>query len=112
MIYIFIYREREIYRYIDIWILQYIYIYIYIYTRLETLIELKCIISSLSNSDVSIRALRAYPLAEIIQTVPCRAIRGKSSDSRQQYLSQQYPPPPSVCRRCTEGAVNLETSKH
>ena len=24
---------------------------------------------------------------------PCRAIRGKSSDSRQQYLSQQYPPP-------------------
>ena len=33
-----------------------------------------------------------HPLMEIIQTVPCRAIRGKSSDSRQQYLSQQYPP--------------------
>ena len=41
----------------------------------------------------SIRAFRAYPLIEIKQTAPCRAFRGKSSDSRQQYLSQQYPPP-------------------
>ena len=38
-------------------------------------------------------AFRAYPLIEIRQTAPCRAIRRKSSDSRQQYLSQQYPPP-------------------
>ena len=38
-------------------------------------------------------AFRAYPLIEIIRAVRCRAIRGKSSDSRQQHLSQQYPPP-------------------
>ena len=42
---------------------------------------------------MSIRIFRAYPLIEIRQAVPCRAIRGKSSDSRRQYLSQQYPPP-------------------
>ena len=41
-----------------------------------------------SSSNISIRAFRAYPLVEIRQTVPCRAIRGK------QYLSQQYHPPP------------------
>ena len=40
-----------------------------------------------------IRASRVYRLVEIRQTVPCRAIRGKSSDSRRQYISQQYPPP-------------------
>ena len=39
------------------------------------------------------RAFRVCPLVEIRQTAPCQAIRGKSSDSRQQYLSQQYPPP-------------------
>ena len=61
--------------------------------RLEPLIELKSLNSSLSSSNFSIRAFRAYPLIEIRQTAPCRAIRGKSSDSRQQYLSQQYPPP-------------------
>ena len=55
-----------------------------------------------SSSNFSIRAFRAqicqfkffraYPLTEIRQAVPCRAIRGKTSESRQQYLSQQYPP--------------------
>ena len=35
----------------------------------------------------------SFILVEIRQTVPCRAIRGKSSDSRQQYLSPQYSPP-------------------
>ena len=39
-----------------------------------------------SSSNLSIRNFRAYPLIEIRQTVPCRAI------SRQQYL-KQYPPP-------------------
>ena len=57
---------------------------------LEALIELKFITLSFSRSNLSIRA---YPLVAIGQTVPCRAIRGKSSDSRQQYLNQQYPPP-------------------
>ena len=48
-----------------------------------------------SSSSFSIRAFRAFracPLVETRQTAPCRTIRGKSSDSRQQYLSQQYPP--------------------
>ena len=64
--------------------------------RLETLIELTFLNSSFSSSNLSIRAFRAFracPLVEIRQTAPCRAIRSKSSDSRQQYLSQQYPPP-------------------
>ena len=61
-------------------------------TRLETLIELKFLHSSFSSSNLSIRAFRAYPLAESRQTVPCSAIRGKSSDSRQPYLSQEYHP--------------------
>ena len=60
--------------------------------RLETLIELRFLNSSFSSSNFSIRAFRACPLFEIRQTFPCRAIRGKSSDSRQQYLSQQNPP--------------------
>ena len=60
---------------------------------LETLIELKLINSSFSSSNFSIRAFRDCPLIEIRQAVPCRAIRGKSSNSRQQYPSQQYPPP-------------------
>ena len=92
-----------------------IYIYIYIYItrlgprpalredevvgrgdgmiRLETLVELEFLNSSFSSSDFSIRAFRAYPLFELRQQVPGRAIRGKSSDPRQHYLSQQYPPP-------------------
>ena len=61
--------------------------------RLETLIELKLFNSSFSSSNLSIRACRAYPVIEIRQAAPCRENRGKSSDSRQQYLSQQYPPP-------------------
>ena len=61
--------------------------------RLESLIELKFLNLSCSGSNLSFRAVRAYPLFEIRRTAPCRAIRGKSSDSRQQYLSQQYPPP-------------------
>ena len=46
--------------------------------RLETLIDLKFLNSSFSNSNFSIRAFRAYPLIEIRQTVPCRAIRGSN----------------------------------
>ena len=61
--------------------------------RLETLIELKFLNSSFSSPNVSFRAFRACPLIETRQIVPCRAIRGKSSDSRQQYRSQQNPPP-------------------
>ena len=45
-------------------------------TRLEALIELKFINSSLSSSNFEIRAFRAYPLVEVRQTAPCRAIRG------------------------------------
>ena len=46
--------------------------------RLETLIELKFIDSIFSSSNLSILYFRAYPLREIKQTVPCRAIRGNS----------------------------------
>ena len=60
---------------------MYIYIYIYVYTYMHTYIY------------CSIRVVRANPLAEIGRTVSCRAIRGRSSDSRQQYLSRQYPSP-------------------
>ena len=60
--------------------------------RLETLIELKFLNSSFSNLNFSMRAFRAFPLIEIRQTVPCRAIRGKPSDLRQRYLSQQHSP--------------------
>ena len=45
---------------------------------LETLIELKLFNSSFSSSKYWIQAFRAYPLSEIRQTVPCRAIRGSS----------------------------------
>ena len=61
--------------------------------RLETLIELEFVSSSFSSSNFSIRAFRACPLIESREAAPCRAIRGKSSDSRQHHLSQQYPPP-------------------
>ena len=46
-----------------------------------------------SSSNFSIRVFRAYPLIEIRQAVPCRAIRGNSN------LSQQYPPPLLVLPR-------------
>ena len=59
--------------------------------RLE--IELELTNSSFSSLTSRVRASRAFPLSEIRQAAPCRAIRGKSSDSRQQYLGQQYPPP-------------------
>ena len=61
--------------------------------RLETLIELKFLNSICSSSNFSIWAFRASPRVETRQTAPCRAIWGKSSDSRRQYLSQQYPRP-------------------
>ena len=118
-IYIYIYIYVYVYVYMCVCVYIYIYMYVYIYIhiawlrslsshfgiaasqryacryseagmiRLETLIELKFLNSSFSNSTFSIRVVRAYLLTEIIQTAPCRAIRGKSSDSRQQYLSQQ-----------------------
>ena len=46
--------------------------------RLEILVELKLFDSSLSSSNFSISAFRAYPLVETGQTAPCRAIRGNS----------------------------------
>ena len=52
--------------YIYIYVCVYVYIYIYIY--IHTLIEFKFIN----------RAFRAYPLVEIRQTLPRRAIRGNS----------------------------------
>ena len=64
-----------------------------LFIRLETLLELKLINWTCSSLDFSILVFRAYPLVEITQAAHCRAIRGKSSDWRQQYLSQQYPPP-------------------
>ena len=42
------------------------------------LFELKLFNSSCSSSNLSFRVVRAYPLIEIRQTVPCRAIRGNS----------------------------------
>ena len=70
---------------------MYIYIYIYMMGRqaaprrvihmseggmiqLETLVELKSLNSSCS-SNLSVRVVRVYPLIEIWQAVPCRAIR-------------------------------------
>ena len=54
--------------------------------RLETLISLRFLNSNFSSSSLSIRAFRAYPLIEIRQTVPRRAIRG---------ISQSAAPSPS-----------------
>ena len=49
-----------------------------------------------SSSDLSIRVVRAYPLFEVRQTVPCRAIRGSS-------ISVDSAPPPHLTRaRCGE----------
>ena len=81
-------------------------------TRLETLIELNFVNSTFSSSKFSIRALRACPLIEIRQTAPRRprrAIRGKSSDSKQQYLSQQYPAPllTAICSQLSFSEANL-----
>ena len=56
--------------------------------RLETLIELKCLNSSFSSSDLFIRAFRAYPLIEPRQTAPGRAVRGDSIS-----VSSTLPPP-------------------
>ena len=67
--------------------------------RLEALVELRFFKSSFSSSNFSIRAFRACPLAEATQAVPCRAIRGTSSDSRQQHHNQQYPPPLYILQR-------------
>ena len=66
------------------------------------LIELKFLNASFSSSGCSNRAFRAYPLVEIRQTAPCRSIRGNSSDSSRQYLSQQYPPPPLTNARAPD----------
>ena len=44
----------------------------------ENLIELKVHNSSFSSSNLSIRVFRAYPLFEIRQAAPCRAMRGSS----------------------------------
>ena len=46
--------------------------------RLETLIELKFLDSSFSSSNSSIRLVRAYPLIDIRQSAPGRAIRADS----------------------------------
>ena len=85
-IYIYVYiRERE--RETDLSLSLYIYIYIERerdMTRSGTWrrasrtapVELEFLSSSFSSSNFSIRAFRAYPLVEIRQTVPCRAIRG------------------------------------
>ena len=70
-------------------------------TWLETLIELKFLNSCFSSSIFSQFELFELVLfIETRQAVPRRAIRGKSSDSRQQYLSQQYPPPLFRLYRC------------
>ena len=53
----------------------------------ETRIELEFLNSSFSSSNCSIRVCRTCPLVETRQQAPCRAIRGKPSDSRQQYIS-------------------------
>ena len=60
----------------------------------EILIELKSLNPSFSSSNLSIRAFRAYPHSEIRQTVPCRAIRGNSSDSSRRYPQSAAPSPP------------------
>ena len=46
--------------------------------RLETPIELRLLNSSFSRSNFKVRVVRAYPLVETRQTVPCRAIGGNS----------------------------------
>ena len=67
--------------------------------RLETLAELKFVDSSFSSSNISSLVFRAYHFIETRQTLPSRPIRGKSSVTRQKYLSQQYPPPLLRVRR-------------
>ena len=70
---------------------------------MEALIELKFLNSSLSSSSIvflSSRAFRAYPLIEIRQTVPCRAIRGNNIpvNSTLPPLQCAAPPPPFAGR--------------
>ena len=85
-----------------------IYIYIYIYfceldaqeesegrmIRLETLIELEFTNYGFSSSNFSIRAFRACALIETRRRAPRRAIRGKSSDSKQRISQSAVPSPP------------------
>ena len=59
---------------------------------MDTLIELKFLNSRFSSSNLYILVFRVCPLVEVRQTVPCPAIRGNSSNSSRQYLSQQYTP--------------------
>ena len=71
---------------------MYVCVYIYIYWDPKRMIQKKTtsIVWKLSSSsNCSIRAFRAYPLNDIRQAARL------SSSSRQPYLSQQYPSPPS-----------------
>ena len=75
------------------------YVYIYIYTHIYIYIYIRGRAlarggdaSPADREAEGLRTVRKNPLVEIIPTVPCLAIRGKASDSRQRHLSQQYPP--------------------
>ena len=83
----------------------FIYIYIYIYIHLEGHTG-RLLRSQHSSEGGMIRLENPYRaqipqfelfdlvlLLKLDKTALCRAIPGKSSDLRQQYLSQQYPPP-------------------
>ena len=48
-----------------------------------------------SSLNLSIRVFRAYPLIDIRQTVPCRAIRGNSSSANSTLPPPKYPRPPA-----------------
>ena len=85
--------------------------------RLETLIERKFLNSSFSNSNFSIRVVRAYPLIKLRQTILNRAIRGDSIS-----VSSTLPPlsrsrrtrPASAARRpgaCGRCCISRETEK-
>ena len=84
--------------------------------RFETLIELKCLNSSFSNSNFSIRAFRAYPLIETRQMVPCRAIRGNSISVNSALPPSQLFSAPSVgvqvaaCWSCQPGLTTSRAS--
>ena len=58
-----------------------------------------------ASSNFSIRAFRAYPLIEL------KANSSLSSNSRQRYLSQQYPPPHGKAARCTATRMPAKTNK-
>ena len=78
----------------------YIYIYIYIYMCdlfvyvYISLIELEFMNSSCSNSNLSARVVRAYPLIGTRQTVPCRAIRGDVERFEAAVSQSAVPSPP------------------